>query len=197
MPRTRAFAFAVLVGALTQAGAREPSGSLVVAATVRAYIPAELKLAQARAVVVGPLPGGDVHSGEAASTPCLPVEDLPPGRYRLLALEGRVSTVTARPRFLYPDPDEGYRVPGERRLDGFQLYRVLVPKDPAFEVEVQPGDRALLGHIDVVRKPRSVWGVAVRRTATPDPAQTCQASGNSAASSGATSTMRSAPERGT
>jgi hypothetical protein len=192
-------ALALLAAGLAAPGsacASGAGGSLAVFATVRAFIPAEVTLTQARAIVVGPLPGGGVHTGAAADTPCLPLGNLPAGRYRLRALEGRISTFTARPRFLFPDPDDGYRVPGERKLDGFQLYRVLVPERAEFEVDVKPGARAVLGHIEVVRKPRSTWGVAVQRV-PPAPDQMCQDSGSSAAGSGATARVRSAPERGT
>lgn len=196
---SHAFALVLLaagVGRSSSACADDAAGTLVVSATVRAFIPAEVALTQARAVMVGPLPGGEVHTGEVADAPCLPLGALAAGRYRLLALEGRVSTFTARTRFLFPDPDDGYRVPGERRLGGFQLYRVLVPESKDFEVDVQPDARAVLGHVEVVRKPHSTWGVAVQRV-PPAPDQTCQDSGSSAAGSGATANVRPAPARGT
>ena len=147
-------------------------------------------------IVVGPLPRGRVLTGEFSATPCLPLGRVAPGRYRLRALEARISTFAALPRFLFPDPDDGYRIPGTRQLGAFTRYRVLVPATPAFEIEVLPGTPAVLGHVDVMRKPRATWGVAVRRVAgAPD--QTCQDAGSSSAGSGATSTSKPAPPGGT
>lgn len=175
----------------------EPAGELIVSATVRAFTPVQVVAISARAIVAGPLPRGRTHAGPVGPLPCLVLGALPPGRYRLHSLEARISTFTARLRFLLPDPDDGYRVPGERRLGGFQLYRVLVPRAAEFEVEVLPGQRSVLGHIDVTRRPRRTWGVQVLRVAPADAAQTCQAAGNSAAGIGTTSTSRAVPPGGT
>lgn len=200
MRRTAAIAsiaaIACLLAALP-ARATEATGELIVSATVRAFTPVQVVPSSARAIVAGPLPGGRIHAGTVGPLPCLTLGPLAPGRYRLHSLETRISTFTARLRFLLPEPDDGYRVPGERRLGGFQLYRVLVPRAAEFEVEVLPGQRSVLGHIDVTRRPRRTWGVQVLRVTPANAAQTCQAAGSSAAGNGTTSMSRAVPSDGT
>lgn len=86
------------------------TGALVLRAELRAYTPLATPLGAARAT----LHGGDSFTGTVTSSAqcgeLIVFPRLAPGRYRLAAVEGRVSAFTAQRGFLFEMPQDGYRI---------------------------------------------------------------------------------------
>jgi hypothetical protein len=118
------------------------------------------------AVLSGIGKGLGIHLSCYQRTDFMIVPDLAPARYRLASLEGRVTSLTLTPRFLYPMPGDGYRIvnPHDWR-EGPQLYRVQPRRTPELEIEVRAGEVSYLGRLEVVRSPPSMYGVGIERQA--------------------------------
>ncbi|MDD3652215.1 hypothetical protein [Immundisolibacter sp.] len=141
------------------------TGVVIVDALLRAYAPVEITLDYGVAVLRGIGKGLGVHSSAYSCTDFMVIAGLRPGRYRLSALEARISSVTLPQRFLYPMPNDGYQIvnPHDWR-EGPQLYRVQPPRTPELQVEVSAGEVSYLG-VEVVHTRFSAHAVTVRRRA--------------------------------
>lgn len=139
------------------------TGVVIVDAALRAYVPVEMAIDRGVAVLSGIGKGLGIHSSRYQCTEFMVIPGLAPGRYRLVSLEGRVSSIILTRRFLYPMPGDGYRVvnPHDWR-EGPQLYRVQPRRAPELEVEVRAGEVSYLGHLEVVRGQYSIHAVTVR-----------------------------------
>lgn len=139
------------------------TGVVIVDAALRAYVPVEMAIDRGVAVLSGIGKGLGIHSSRYQCTEFMVIPGLAPGRYRLVSLEGRISSITLTRRFLYPMPGDGYRVvnPHDWR-EGPQLYRVQPRRAPELEVEVRAGEVSYLGHLEVVRGQYSIHAVTVR-----------------------------------
>ena len=139
------------------------TGVFIVDALLRASAPVEITLDYGVAVLSGIGKGLGVHSSAYSCTDFMVITGLRPGRYRLSALEGQVSSVTLPQRFLYPMPNDGYQIvnPHDWR-EGPQLYRVQPPRTPELQVDVRAGAVSYLG-VEVVRTRFSAHAVTVQR----------------------------------
>ncbi len=139
------------------------TGVVIVDAALRAYVPVEMAVDRAIVVLSGQGKGLGSRSGRYQCTEFMIITDLPPGRYRLASLEGRVSSATLPERFLYPMPGDGYQVvnPHDWR-EGPQQYRVQTPRIPELEVEVKAGEVSYLGQVQVVRNRGASHAVTVK-----------------------------------
>lgn len=144
------------------------TGVLIVDAALRAYIPAELDIGYGRATLTGIGKGLGTHTSDYQCMDFVVIPGLAPGRYRLSALEGQISSLTLSQRFLFPMPGDGYRVvnPHDWR-EGPQRYRVQPRRTPELEIEVRAGEVGYLGRVEVVRGRGSVHAVAVQRRNDP------------------------------
>ena len=142
------------------------TGVVIVDAAVRAYTPVETAIDHGVAVLSGIGKGLGIHRSGYQCTEFMVIPDLAPGRYRLVSLEGRISSITLTRRFLYPMPGDGYRIvnPHDWR-EGPQLYRVQPRRAPELEVEVRAGEVSYLGRLEVVRSPPSIHAVGIERQA--------------------------------
>jgi hypothetical protein len=140
------------------------TGVVIVDAALRAYVPVQMTIDHGVAVLSGIGKGLGIHSSGYQCTQFMILADLPPGRYRLVALEGRISSITLTRRFLYPMPGDGYQIvnPHDWR-EGPQLYRVQPRRRPELEVEVRAGEVSYLGRLEVVRSPPSIHAVDIER----------------------------------
>lgn len=139
------------------------TGVVIVDATLRAYVPVEMTIERAIAVLNGMQQGLGSRSSRYQCTEFMVIPDLPAGRYRLSSLEGRVSSATLPQRFLYPMPGDGYHVvnPHDWR-EGPQQYRVQPRRAPELEIEVKAGEVSYLGRVEVVRNRGSSHAVMVK-----------------------------------
>lgn len=144
------------------------AGVVIVDAALRAYTPAEMTIDYGVAVLSGIGKGLGMHRSGYQCTEFMVIPDLAPGRYRLVSLEGRISSITLTRRFLYPMPGDGYHIvnPHDWR-EGPQLYRVQPRRAPELEVEVRAGEVSYLGRLEVVRNPPSMYAVGIERHADP------------------------------
>jgi hypothetical protein len=144
------------------------TGVVIVDAALRAYTPVEITLDYGVAVLSGVDKGLGVRSSAYTCTEFMVIAGLRPGRYRLSALEGHLSSVTLPRRFLYPMPNDGYQIvnPHDWR-EGPQRYRVQPPRTPELQVEVRAGEVVYLG-VEVVRTRFSSRAVTVQRRADAD-----------------------------
>jgi hypothetical protein len=142
------------------------TGVVIVDATLRAYVPAEMVIGQAVAVLSGIGGGLGIHNSAYQCSDFIVMPGLTPGRYRLVSIEGRVSSLTLSRRFLYPLPNDGYQIvnPHDWR-EGPQLYRVQPRRAPELEVDVRAGAVSYFGALDVVRAQGSSQAVRVERRA--------------------------------
>lgn len=140
------------------------TGVVIVDAGLRAYVPVQMTIDHGVAVLSGIGKGLGVHSSGYQCTQFMILADLPPGRYRLVALEGRISSITLTRRFLYPMPGDGYQIvnPHDWR-EGPQLYRVRPRRRPELEIEVRAGELSYLGRLEVVRSPPSIHAIDLER----------------------------------
>lgn len=146
------------------------TGAVIVDAALRAYAPVEMTIDRGVAVLSGIGKGLGIHRSDYQCTEFMVMPDLPPGRYRLVSIEGRVSSSILPQRFLYPMPGDGYRVvnPHDWR-EGPQLYRVQPRRAPELEIEVRAGEVSYLGRLEVLRNRSSIH--AVRIEVHPDAAR--------------------------
>lgn len=142
------------------------TGVVIVDAALRAYTPVETTIDHGVAVLSGIGKGLGMHRSGYQCAEFMVIPDLAPGRYRLVSLEGRISSITLTRRFLYPMPGDGYRIvnPHDWR-EGPQLYRVQPRRAPELEVEVRAGEVSYLGRLEVVRSPPSIHAVGIERQA--------------------------------
>lgn len=140
------------------------TGVVIVDAALRAYTPLETPIDRGVAVLSGIGKGLGIHRSRYQCTEFMVIPDLAPGRYRLVSLEGRISSITLTRRFLYPMPGDGYRIvnPHDWR-EGPQLYRVQPRRAPELEVEVRAGEVSYLGRLEVVRNPPPFLAVGIER----------------------------------
>lgn len=84
-------------------------------------------------------------------------DQLPPGQYRIVSIEGSLNILTAPNRFLYPLPEDGYRV----IFTGGQtaIYRVPVPRKLSPIVEVTAGQTNFAGELRILPDPRRIWAI--------------------------------------
>lgn len=138
------------------------TGVVIVDAALRAYAPVEMTIDRGVAVLSGIGKGLGVHSSRYQCTEFMVMPDLQPGRYRLVSIEGRVSSSILSQRFLYPMPGDGYQVvnPHDWR-EGPQLYRVQPRRTPELEVEVRAGEVSYLGRLEVLRNRSSIHAVRI------------------------------------
>lgn len=146
------------------------TGALVLRAELRAYTPLATPLGAARAT----LHGGDSFTGTVTSSAqcgeLIVFPRLAPGRYRLAAVEGRVSAFTAQRGFLFEMPQDGYRIIAPRGAQGARvLYRVPLPREPAYRVQVAPGEVRHLGVLRLDPQPGRRFGVQPRLDPAPPP----------------------------
>ena len=144
------------------------TGALVLRAALRAYTPVATRLAPARAT----LHGGDSFTGTVTSSAqCAELIVFPrlaPGRYRLASVEGRVNAFTAQRGFLFEMPQDGYRIIAPRGDPGTRvLYRVPLPRDPDYVVQIAPGEVRHLGVLRLDAQPGRRFGVQPRLDAAP------------------------------
>lgn len=144
------------------------TGALVLRAALRAYTPVATRLAPARAT----LHGGDSFTGTVTSSAqCAELIIFPrlaPGRYRLASVEGRVNAFTAQRGFLFEMPQDGYRIIAPRGDPGTRvLYRVPLPRDPEYLVQIAPGEVRHLGVLRLDAQPGRRFGVQPRLDAAP------------------------------
>lgn len=142
------------------------TGVVIVDVALRAYTPVETTIDHGVAVLSGIGKGLGIHNSRYQCTEFMVIPGLAPGRYRLVSLEGRISSITLTRRFLYPMPGDGYRIvnPHDWR-EGPQLYRVQPRRAPELEVEVRAGEVSYLGRLEVVRNPPPVHAVGIERLA--------------------------------
>lgn len=140
------------------------TGVVIVDATLRAYVPVETTIDRGVAVLSGIGQGLGTHSSRYQCTEFMVIPELLPGRYRLVSIEGRVSSFTLPKRFLYPMPGDGYQVvnPHDWR-EGPQLYRVQPRRAPELQIEVSAGKVSYLGRLEVLRGRSSIHAVIVTR----------------------------------
>lgn len=139
------------------------TGVVIVDATLRAFVPVEMEIGRAIAVLNGMQKGLGSRSSRYQCTEFIVIPDLPAGRYRLSSLEGWVSSAILPVRFLYPMPGDGYQVvnPHDWR-EGPQRYRVQPRRAPELEIEVTAGEVSYLGRVEVVRNRGSSHAVMVK-----------------------------------
>ncbi|WP_372720545.1 hypothetical protein [Immundisolibacter sp.] len=146
------------------------TGVVIVDAALRAYVPVEMMVDRGIAVLSSLERGIGSRASRYQCTELMVIPNLPPGRYRLVSLEGQVSSMTLPQRFLYPMPGDGYQVvnPHDWR-QGPQTYRVQLPRLPELEVEVKAGAVSYLGQVQVLRNRGSSH--AVKAELAPDAAR--------------------------
>ncbi|ANX04740.1 hypothetical protein [Immundisolibacter cernigliae] len=168
------------------------TGVVIVDAALRAYTPLEMTVDHGVAVLSGIGKGLGMHRSSYQCAEFMVIPDLAPGRYRLVSLEGRISSITLTRRFLYPMPGDGYHIvnPHDWR-EGPQLYRVQPRRTPELEIEVRAGEVSYLGRLQVVRSPPSIHAVGIERQA--DAARERAARERLRQLSGAAATGASAP----
>lgn len=142
------------------------TGVVIIDAAVRAYTPLEMTVDHAVAVLSGIGKGLGMHRSGYQCTEFMVIPDLAPGRYRLVSVEGRLSSITLTRRFLYPMPGDGYHIvnPHDWR-EGPQLYRVQPRRAAELEVDVRAGEVSYLGRLQVVRRATSIHAVGIERQA--------------------------------
>ena len=142
------------------------TGVVILDATLRAYTPAEVVIGKALAVLAGTTSGLGTHNSAYQCSDFIVMPGLAPGRYRLTSLDGRISSLTLSQRFLYPLPNDGYRIVNPHHWrEGSQLYRVEPRRAPELEVDVRAGAVSYLGALEVVRAQGSSQAVRVERRA--------------------------------
>ena len=137
----------------------EETGRLIIHTSLVAHMRISMPVNPVRVTVTGLEENLPIVTSEPQCSGLVVIDQLPPGDYRLLSIEGNVDLFTAPKRFLHPLPGDGYRLILSTGNQG--LYRVPIDPDLNAVATVKAGETTLFGSLSVSANPRRIWAIDI------------------------------------